>query len=297
MEREGVRGRGGGGANLIDRPLEIPNGEATPVRLPSGVGPTSCPIHRVGSGVRVDQLTYTDEPTQDSKRREKYKNDLNPHRPLSSRRRPRRPSPPPAGLRFPIGAATPSRPSHQRRHQPVAVSLISSSYQEARWYVGDLTLKAALDSISPHPQIVRGSPPGLFFCWRVQFGALVADTILCFLSLRFDWLTDLWRFSLQSSLAAARADNFYYPPEWSPKKVRVSSSVNRIAFSFGFDALWLLMHVGVFLLSWNKLGWAQQVPWTTCSQGTGEEAGPGHPDYKVWLSKNAFSLLYTVKTS
>lgn len=24
---------------------------------------------------------------------------------------------------------------------------------------------------------------------------------------------------LQSSLAAARADNFYYPPEWEPKKV------------------------------------------------------------------------------
>ena len=30
---------------------------------------------------------------------------------------------------------------------------------------------------------------------------------------------------LQSSLAAARADNFYYPPEWSPKKVPKSGSI------------------------------------------------------------------------
>ena len=29
---------------------------------------------------------------------------------------------------------------------------------------------------------------------------------------------------LQSSLAAARADNFYYPPEWSPNQVHVISS-------------------------------------------------------------------------
>jgi hypothetical protein len=30
---------------------------------------------------------------------------------------------------------------------------------------------------------------------------------------------------LQSSLAAARADNFYYPPEWSPKKVPKPGSI------------------------------------------------------------------------
>ncbi len=29
---------------------------------------------------------------------------------------------------------------------------------------------------------------------------------------------------LQSSLAAARADNFYYPPEWTPNQVCFSSS-------------------------------------------------------------------------
>jgi hypothetical protein len=28
-------------------------------------------------------------------------------------------------------------------------------------------------------------------------------------------------------------------------------------------------------------GWVEQVPWTACAQGAGEEARPGHPDYKV----------------
>ena len=31
---------------------------------------------------------------------------------------------------------------------------------------------------------------------------------------------------VQSTLAAARADNFYYPPEWDPKKVRGCKIIN-----------------------------------------------------------------------
>jgi hypothetical protein len=36
----------------------------------------------------------------------------------------------------------------------------------------------------------------------------------------------------------------------------------------------------------DQSGWAQQVQWPTCPQGAGKEAGPGHPDYKVWFMSN-----------
>lgn len=46
-----------------------------------------------------------------------------------------------------------------------------------------------------------------FFCFVLLTLEMVLLIFLLFLCV------------LQSSLAAARADNFYYPPEWSPKKV------------------------------------------------------------------------------
>lgn len=98
-------------------------------------------------------------------------------------------------------------------------------------------------------------------------------------------------FSLQSSLAAARADNFYYPPEWSPKKVWVSSLVNQcVDSSFGSN---LLIHAAVpVVFAWS--GWIEQVSWPACAQGAGEKAWSGHPDYKVCFLRDItlFSCLY-----
>lgn len=40
---------------------------------------------------------------------------------------------------------------------------------------------------------------------------------------------------LQSSLAAARADNFYYPPEWTPKQVFLHSTSALYSYECNFE--------------------------------------------------------------
>jgi hypothetical protein len=57
----------------------------------------------------------------------------------------------------------------------------------------------------------------LFVDWGCFSGILPLPSSA---NIEFCTIPNLFSFAiLQSSLAAARADNFYDPPEWSPKKV------------------------------------------------------------------------------
>lgn len=51
---------------------------------------------------------------------------------------------------------------------------------------------------------------------------------------------------VQSSLAAARADNFYYPPEWTPKKVSMSFVIDALDHCLDYDYLCLVLKLVVF---------------------------------------------------
>ena len=77
---------------------------------------------------------------------------------------------------------------------------------------------------------------------------------------------------LQSSLAAARAENFNYPPEWTPDQVYVWIIVfENIVFWSDFQILTSLCFAGFF----------EQVPWSICFKGKSKENRPGYFDYKV----------------
>lgn len=80
---------------------------------------------------------------------------------------------------------------------------------------------------------------------------------------------------LQSSLAAARADNFYYPPEWTPNQVCLIYSLH-IFVGTVYD--WSVFGILMFLCF---SGFSEQVPWSTCSEGEGKKNRPGYFDYKV----------------
>lgn len=64
----------------------------------------------------------------------------------------------------------------------------------------------------------------MVFCFNswlfASEGFLLLVMYLAIWSLLIFWHTELSLIGfLQSSLAAARADNFYYPPEWEPSQV------------------------------------------------------------------------------
>lgn len=119
----------------------------------------------------------------------------------------------------------------------------------------------------------------------------------------FLWLSAKIVCRSQSSLAAARADNFYYPPEWSPKKVRhtaqfdfcCASCIAMFSCGGGFTFFirkflvgcrrWLIKHPILIVL-----GLLEQVPWAACLTGKSEEAGSGYSDYKVITSVSLISL-------
>lgn len=90
----------------------------------------------------------------------------------------------------------------------------------------------------------------------------------------------------QSSLAAARADNFYYPPEWTPKQVRflfnhISAVTIFNHICTDFQILTLLFHVsGVF----------EQISWSTCFERESKEIRSGHPYNKVGQLPKAFTF-------
>lgn len=83
---------------------------------------------------------------------------------------------------------------------------------------------------------------------------------------------------LQSSLAAARADNFYYPPEWTPNQVCFPLS---LLFDF-VTAVYVVRYFG----SWHCFfcsGFFEQVSWSTCFKGESKKTWPGYLDYKVTM--------------
>jgi hypothetical protein len=92
-------------------------------------------------------------------------------------------------------------------------SAAASSVPRATWYVGDLTLAAPFPI--PKPRALK-----ILFAFLESGESRLAGARLFIYHLRLHYLTEIFSLVfLQSSLAAARADNFYYPPEWSPKKV------------------------------------------------------------------------------
>ncbi|KAF9674142.1 hypothetical protein SADUNF_Sadunf10G0096900 [Salix dunnii] len=66
---------------------------------------------------------------------------------------------------------------------------------------------------------------------------------------------------LRSSIAAARADNFYYPPEWSPKK-----KFNSV--------IYILIYVDDILIT----GWVELISWATYFERESKKAGPRYFD-------------------
>ena len=60
----------------------------------------------------------------------------------------------------------------------------------------------------------------------------------------------------------------------------LSSMKHRVTLHLVYYVLWPLIRAAVAdVCAWS--GWVEQVPWPACAQGAGEEARPGHPDYKV----------------
>lgn len=78
------------------------------------------------------------------------------------------------------------------------------------------------------PAIMRG---GWKMCWRYYVNHWFHPD-----------LSFLFLLNLQSSLAAARADNFYYPPEWTPDQVTIPT------FDFSVLIFWHLVFWGLMLL-------------------------------------------------
>lgn len=65
-----------------------------------------------------------------------------------------------------------------------------------------------------------------------------------------DWRKFIW--FLQSSLAAARADNFYYPPEWEPKKVCLCQIFMGMIFVASYFYFWAAHTALLFRVGWTN---------------------------------------------
>lgn len=87
----------------------------------------------------------------------------------------------------------------------------------------------------------------------------------------------------QSSLAAARADNFYYPPEWTPNQVCQSIFVIHLKVREGvpsiFSPLTMCWHLDSHVFPFS--GFIEQVSWSTCFEGESKKDRSGHPNNKV----------------
>jgi hypothetical protein len=164
-------------------------------------------------------------------------------------------------------------------------------------------------------------------------GSVLQLKRICWLlwKMRTEWIIDdlSWQlgYVLQSTLAAARADNFYYPPEWTPEQVSRSLHTIERCCNIGIGLLdhrnhhqwmkgwwdwfvillcmlwnWVVMKIcscgllkGVTMLwHWtccaNYLGRSQQVSWPTCFAGASQEDRPGHPGYPVAFKDLSFQI-------